>query len=69
MEANQASSRKDFANKIRICQKESNESKHWLRMLARAAPSKIKECRSFWKESHEFTLIFAKISRTLKIKN
>jgi len=28
MEANQASSRKDFKNKIRICQKESNESKH-----------------------------------------
>jgi len=28
MEANQASSKKDFKNKIRICQKEANETKH-----------------------------------------
>jgi four helix bundle protein len=30
MEANQAASRKDSMNKIRICQKESNETKHWM---------------------------------------
>jgi len=30
MEANQASSKKDFRNKIHICRKESNETKHWL---------------------------------------
>ena len=34
MEANQASSKKDFINKIRICQKEANESKHWARMIS-----------------------------------
>ena len=28
MEANQASSKKDFKNKIRICGKESNETKY-----------------------------------------
>ena len=33
MEANQASSKKDFRNKIRISQKESNETKHWIRMM------------------------------------
>ena len=33
MEANGASSRKDFKNKIYICQKETRETKHWLRML------------------------------------
>src|SRR4030042_3793950 len=33
MEANGASSRKDFKNKIHICKKESQETKHWLRML------------------------------------
>lgn len=30
MEANQASSKKDFQNKIRLSQKEANETKHWL---------------------------------------
>lgn len=69
MEANQASSKKDFTNKIRIAQKEANESKHWLRMLARADLNHADECRKFWKEAHELVLIFAKISRTSKDKN
>ncbi len=64
MEANQASSKKDFKNKIRICQKEANESKHWLRMIAVAMPEKKDVCRKFWQEAHELTLIFAKISKS-----
>ncbi len=36
-EANGASSKKDFKNKIFICKKESKETKYWLRMLAKAA--------------------------------
>ena len=64
MEANQASSKKDFKNKIRICQKEANETKHWLRMIAKANSEKENECRKLWKESHELTLIFAKITKT-----
>ena len=66
MEANQASSKKDFKNKIRISQKEANETKHWLRMLAVAYPKKKQECRELWQEAHELTLIFAKISRSSK---
>ncbi len=68
MEANQASSKKDFSNKIRICQKESNESKHWLRMMAVAVPEEKEKCRKFWQEAHELTLIFAKISKNCKNK-
>ena len=64
MEANQASSKKDFKNKIRICQKEANETKHWLRMIAKANSEKENECKKLWKEAHELTLIFAKISKT-----
>ena len=63
MEANQAASKKDFKNKIRISQKESNESKHWLRMIATVEISRKQECRKYWQEAHELTLIFAKISR------
>jgi len=66
MEANQASSKKDFKNKIRICQKEANESKHWLRMIAVAESKKKEECRKLWKEAHELTLIFAKISKSCR---
>ena len=66
MEANQASSKKDFKNKIRISQKEANETKHWLRMIAIAVPSKKSEARKLWQEAHELTLIFAKISKNCK---
>lgn len=63
MEANQASSKKDFRNKIRICQKEANETKHWLRMIAKANPKEKEKSRTFWQEAHELVLIFARISR------
>ena len=63
MEANQASSKKDFKNKIRISQKESNETKHWLRMIAAANSDQVTQCRKLWQEAHELTLIFAKISK------
>lgn len=66
MEANQASSKKDFRNKICTCPKESNETKHWLRMIAKALPDNADQCRNFWKEAHELTLIFAKIAKSSK---
>lgn len=64
MEANQAISKKDFKNKIYISRKEANETKHWLRMISAANEIKNEECRKLWKESHELTLIFAKISKS-----
>lgn len=66
MEANQGCSKKDFVNKIRISQKEANETKHWLRMISTAIPEIKEECRNLWKEAHELTLIFAKISKSCK---
>ena len=42
-EANGASSKKDFKNKIHICQKESKETQHWLHMIATAVPNKKEE--------------------------
>lgn len=68
MEANQASSKKDFRNKIRISQKEANETKHWLRMIAAMIPEHKEKCRKLWQESHELTLIFAKISNSCKLE-
>jgi len=61
MEANGASSKKDFINKIFICKKETQETKHWLRMIAACLPEKKEEIRKLWKECQELTLIFQKI--------
>ncbi|MCF7906173.1 four helix bundle protein [Candidatus Gracilibacteria bacterium] len=62
-EANHASSKRDFRNKISITTKEANETKHWMRMMAKATPEKSEECRKFWKEAHELTRIFATIRK------
>lgn len=65
MEANGESSKKDFRNKIFICKKEAQETKHWLRMLSVCFPEKAVSLSDFWKEAQELTLIFQKISSTL----
>ena len=65
-EANGASSKKDFRNKIYICKKEIQETKHWLRMISTAVPDKKHEARELWKEAQELTLIFGKIAGSLK---
>ena len=69
MEANSASSRKDFKNKIHISKKEASETKHWLRMLATSEPELKDEIRVLWQEAHELSLIFHKITSTLSKKN
>ena len=60
-EANNASSKKDFRNKIFICKKESQETKYWLQMMAKCNPEKKEEIRKLWKECQELTMIFQKI--------
>ncbi len=63
-EANGASSKKDFKNKIFICKKEGIETKYWLRMLAKADDKFKERCKVLWKEAHELTLIFSKIAKS-----
>jgi four helix bundle protein len=67
-EANGASSKKDFNNKIFICRKEIQETKYWIELLAEASPEEKEKLKIIWKEAHELTLIFNKISKTLKEK-
>ena len=61
MEADGAESKKDFRHKIGICKKESKETKHWLRMIDKANPTKNVECRKLAQEAQELTLIFSSI--------
>ena len=63
MEADVAESRKDFFHKIGICRKESKETLHWLRMIAKSEPSRQAECRKFWQQAKELTLIFSSIAQ------
>lgn len=65
-EANGASSRKDFKNKIFICKKESKETQYWLRLLAKTTEEFTEDCRKLRQEAHEFTLIFSKIAFNTK---
>jgi len=66
MEADGAESKKDFRHKISLCKKESKETKHWLRMVAKANPCKKIECNNLWNEAQELTLIFSSILRPKK---
>jgi four helix bundle protein len=68
MEANGASSKRDFGNKISICKKEARETKYWLRVISKANQKHKNKCRELWKEAQELTLIFSKIILTLKAK-
>ena len=67
-EANASSSKRDFRNKIYICKKEVNETKYWLRILAKYHPELRENIKVFWKEAHELHLIFQKITNTLDKK-
>lgn len=67
MEANGAGSIKDFANKINIVKKECRETKFWIRMAIKTFPLKKNEFISLEVESIELTLIFSKISHSLKL--
>jgi len=63
VEADDASSRKEFRYRIGICKRESRETKYWLRMIAKALPELAEHARLHWTEAKELHLIFAKIYR------
>jgi len=67
-EANEAESKKDFQHKIGICKKEMKETKHWIRLLAKANPEFTKELRILWQEAQELLLIFSSIIKSSKKK-
>jgi four helix bundle protein len=65
-EADCAESNKDFIHKMCIANKEAKESKHFLRMSARACPEFSIEARNLWKEGHELNLILTTIIKKSK---
>lgn len=63
-EANNASSRLDFKNKIYIAKKEASETRYWLRLLARLDHNL--DTMELEKEVSQLILIFQKVVNTLR---
>jgi four helix bundle protein len=63
VEADDSVSKKDFLKSIGTCRKEARETKHFLRMVARAVPELKLQARELWLEASELHLIFSKIWR------
>jgi len=60
IEANEAISKKDFFHRIKICRKESKESRLWLRLLI-CRPETVSEQEDLVQEAFELTKIFGSI--------
>jgi four helix bundle protein len=65
-EADDSVSKKDFLKSIGTCRKEARETKHFLRMVARAVPELKLQARELWMEARELHLIFSRIWRGRK---
>lgn len=61
-EANDASSKKDFAYRIRITQREAKEAHYWLQLVAEANPELDGEVNKLLQEALELKKIFAAIA-------
>jgi four helix bundle protein len=68
IEADDSVSQKEFLKCIGTCKKEARESKHFLRIVARAVPELQADVRDLWLEARALHLIFARIWRTGKEK-
>ncbi|MBM4401690.1 MAG: four helix bundle protein [Candidatus Cloacimonetes bacterium] len=73
-EATEAESLRDFLHKIRLCKKESKESRFWLGLVLEAnsnLQSIVQEGERLAQEAREFTKIFSSAAKTSaeKMKN
>jgi len=64
IEANEALSKKDFIHRIKICRKESKESKYWLKLIEINNNTVLdQERQRLIAEAHELMMIFGSIVR------
>ncbi|MFQ6094225.1 MAG: four helix bundle protein, partial [bacterium] len=64
IEANEALSKKDFMMRIKICRKEAQESRYWLRLVDTGSDAELEhERRDLEQEATELTSIFGSIVR------
>lgn len=64
IEANEAISKKDFSHRIKICRKESKESRYWLLLVDTHNKTELeKERTELTQEATELLMIFSSIMR------
>ncbi len=62
IEANESFSKKDFALRVKICRKESRETRYWLELIStNANPDLNAERIRLQEEARELTMIFSSI--------
>ncbi len=66
IEANEAVSRNDFKYRIKICRKESKESRYWLRLLELRDAEQEEERQALVQEATELMKIFGSILQKSK---
>ncbi len=66
IEANEAVSRNDFKYRIKICRKESKESRYWLRLLELRDAEQEEERQALAQEATELMKIFGSILQKSK---
>ena len=67
IEANESFSKKDFKMRIKICRKESKESKYWLKLIEAGTNLAVqKEQQNLIKEATELMNIFGAVIRRMK---
>lgn len=65
-EANGATSKKDFKNKIHICKKEAQETRYWLRVLKNEMPEHGDTILALFDETQQLIKIFSTIAEKSK---
>ena len=67
-EADESDTQKEFLYRMSLARRESKETQHWLRMLARAFPENADAGRDLWKEAEEIKRILSAICRNTRNK-
>lgn len=67
IEANESLSKKDFANRVKICRKEAKECRYWLRLINTSNPGFEKEVNGLVQESTELMNIFGAILKKVEV--
>ena len=65
-EANRAVSRRDFAHKISIAEKEASETMYWLEICLETGLGPLQTCEDLLAESRELLAIFTSIGRSMR---
>ena len=68
-EAQDASSKKDFLNKIYIAKKEASETKYWLAIVMRLIEEDSAQLKDIQQRVQKFTMMLQKIVNTSKESN